>query len=338
MTKTSRRSFLVAGGATAFSALGLAANAMPPVDDAAASQAIDLDWDDPTRRRSVPVRVYLPRLACRQTPVPLVVFSHGIGGSRHGYSYLGRHWAANGIAALHVQHTGSDRSVWFDGSPLTVVDRLHAAAREQEAIDRVHDLRFALDQLRQSPMADAIDMGRMVMAGHSYGANTTLLAVGAQVMRQGRPLTLQDPRFKAAIVISAPPFYGERAVDRILASIQVPTLHITATGDVIRIPGYFSGAEDRVAIFNGIRSSRKLLAVFQGGSHSMFTDRFGTGGPLLNPQVKTATRELSTAFLRSVHTGEYLKLGDWPVRHAAILARLTGTAPLLGSDLSMVTS
>jgi hypothetical protein len=70
----------------------------------------------------------------------------------------------------------------------------------------------------------------------------------------------------------------------------------------------------------------------------MFTDRFGTGGPLLNPQVKAATRELTTAFLRSVHGGQYLKLGDWPTRHAAILARLTGTAPLLGSDLSMVMS
>jgi predicted dienelactone hydrolase len=262
MPRSSRRSFLAAGGATALSALGLAAGARSPVDDAAAPQAIDLDWHDSARSRLVPVRLYLPRFAGRQAPVALVVFSHGIGGSRHGYSYLGRHWAASGMAALHVQHTGSDRSVWFDGSPLAVVDRLHAAAREQEAIDRVHDVRFALDQLLHSPVADAIDTTRMVMAGHSYGANTTLLAVGAQVTRQGRLLNLQETRFKAAIVISAPPFYGESAIDRILAPVQVPALHITSTGDVIQIPGYLSGPEDRLAIFNGTSSSRKLLAVF----------------------------------------------------------------------------
>jgi predicted dienelactone hydrolase len=332
MKSTSRRSFLAVGGSAALSALGLSACAMSVENDAAASQVIDFDWQDPSRRRSVPVRLVLPNHATRHDPVPLVMFSHGIGGSRYGYSYLGRHWAANGVATLHVQHTGSDRAVWFDGSPLSVVDRLQAAARDQEAIDRVHDVRFALDQLGQTPMADAIDAGRVVMAGHSYGANTTLLAVGAQVTRQGQRLDLQDARFKAAIVISAPPFYGESATEEILASIQVPTLHITSTGDVINIPGYFSGAEDRIAIFEGIRNSPKALAVFQGGSHSMFTDRAGTGGLLLNPSVKTATRELTTAFLRSIHSGGHMKLGDWPARHAAILARLTGTADLLGSD------
>ncbi len=285
-------------------------------------QSVDLDWFDSSRARQVPVRLYLP-MDSASRKVPLVIFSHGMGGSRAGYSYLGQHWAASGFAALHVQHIGSDRSLWFEGSVLTVVGRLRRAAQENEAVSRVQDLRFALDSLLDHAVGETIDTERIVVAGHSYGANSALLAVGARVDRDERSLHFRDPRIKAAIVISAPPFYGEPSGQQILASVQVPTLHITSTGDVIRIPGYFSAAEDRISLFEAVRSRRKYLAVFKGGTHSMFTDRSGTGGPLLNTQVKSATRELTTAFLNSVYRDDDLELGDWWDRHAVILDRLT---------------
>jgi predicted dienelactone hydrolase len=188
----------------------------------------------------------------------------------------------------------------------------------------VHDLRFALDQVLAGNLARRIDGRRIVAAGHSYGANTTLLAAGARVERAGRAIDLHEPRIGAAIVISAPPFYGEASPERILAPVRVPSLHVTATEDVIRIPGYYSGVEDREAVFEAIGSARKTLAVFEGGSHSMFTDRAGTGGPQLNVQVKAATRELTTAFLRSVHDGDDRDLHAWPMRHAAIVSRFVG--------------
>jgi hypothetical protein len=68
---------------------------------------------------------------------------------------------------------------------------------------------------------------------------------------------------------------------------------------------------------------RKALAVFAGGSHSMFTDRAGTGGAALNPQVKAATRQLSLAFLRRVFDGEEGALQQWPAQFAGIVARYT---------------
>lgn len=290
--------------------------------DAPGWRSIDLDWFDVGRARDVPVRLYLPAAASGRR-VPLVLFSHGMGGSRAGYSYLGQHWASNGFATLHVQHIGSDRSLWFDGSAISLVNRLQRAANEQEAVSRVFDLRFALDHLLGHPIGEVIDWNQIVIAGHSYGANTALLAVGARVDRAEQNLYLQDPRLKAAILISAPPFYGETSSQQILASVQVPTLHITSTGDVIRIPGYFSAAEDRIDVFEAVRSSRKWLAVFKGGTHSMFTDRSATGGALLNNQVKNATRELTTAFLHSLYRGEVLQLGEWSDRYAGILARLS---------------
>jgi predicted dienelactone hydrolase len=188
----------------------------------------------------------------------------------------------------------------------------------------VQDLRFALDTLLADGLAERIDARRVVVAGHSYGANTALLAVGARVERDAGIVDLRDPRLRAAVVISAPPFYGEPDPRRILANVHVPTLHVTATEDVIRIPGYYSDANDRIAVFDAVGSPSKWLAVFAGGSHSMFTDRAGTGGAELNPQVKAATADLSVAFLRSLFGGgsaAEAALRAWPTRFSGIVAR-----------------
>jgi dienelactone hydrolase len=283
-------------------------------------RVLDLNWQDRRRDRFVPVRLYLPVSASPSSPVPLVVFSHGIGGSRFGYSYLGRAWANEGFASLHLQHVGSDRQLWLNGSPIQLVERLREAARESEVVARVADLRFALDQALGGELGAFFDNDRIVVAGHSYGANTALLAAGARVERQGRLLDLNEPRVKAAVVISAPPFYGEPSPSHVLASVQVPSLHITATDDVIFIPGYFSALTDRIEIYENVGSAKKLLAVFSGGSHSIFTDRVGTGGWALNPRVKEATRSLTLAFFKSVLHADNSKLHEWPQRHGSLLA------------------
>jgi pimeloyl-ACP methyl ester carboxylesterase len=125
------------------------------------------------------------------------------------------------------------------------------------------------------------------------------------------------------VLLSAPPFYGEDDLKAILRSITLPTLHVTATEDVIRIPGYYSPASDRVAIFEAVGSPLKALAVFEGGSHSIFTNRASTGGAELNPKVKTATRELALAFLRRVFDGKDEALARWPQTYRPLLARWT---------------
>ena len=333
-----RRRLLLAGLAGSALLAGCASRASTPapaIDDARRSPApgqrvardgfafVEFDWTDTTRSRPVPVRLYLPADA-PAGGLPLVLFSHGLGGSRRGYSYLGSHFARNGMASLHVQHIGSDRALW-GGSPLALAARLQAAARDSEALDRVADLRFALDRLLAGgadlSLPTAVDPRRIVVAGHSYGANTALLASGARVQRDGREIPLRDERLRAAILISAPPFYGEGAMEPILRPLQLPTLHVTATGDDIQVPGYFSSYADRVAVFEAIGSQPKALAVFQGGSHSIFTDRALTGGAELNPRVKSATQELTLAFLRSVLDGRDDALAGWPARHRDILAR-----------------
>jgi predicted dienelactone hydrolase len=259
------------------------------------------------------------------------VFSHGMGGSRRGYSYLARAFAARGVASLHVQHVGSDRSVWA-GNPFALVQRLQTAAHESEALARGNDVRFALDRVLSAdgPYGARIDRQRIVVAGHSYGANTALVAVGAGVMRNGKRIEAKDPRFSAAILISSPPFYGEKQLSSVLDNVTVPTLHVTATDDVIQIPGYYSPAADRLAIYNAIATPRKAIAVFQGGSHSMFTDRAVTGGVDLNPKVKAATAELALAFLDLVYDGDRTTMTRWNAKWEPIMALAPGASPFLG--------
>ena len=296
----------------------LPARAQPASGDA---QIIDFEWIDPSRNRKVPARLYWPTAATRKGPVPLIVFSHGLGGSRKGYSYLGEGWSARGTASLHIQHVGSDQTLW-EGNPILLLDRLDGAAEEREAIERTRDVSFGLNRLigRESPFHAAIDQKRIVAAGHSYGANTTLILTGAQVIRNGRPVGHRDSRFTASIVISAPPFYGETDLAAVLASVDVPTLHVTTTEDTIRLPGRYSPVQDRIDVFNAVPTAQKAIVVFQGGSHSVFTDRSLRNGGPLNPLVKRATMEVGLAFLGLLHRSDPVPMEDWNATWKPILA------------------
>ena len=278
-------------------------------------------WVDRDRQREVLVKLYLPPAASRHEPVPLIAFSHGMGGSREGYSYLGANWAARGYASLHVQHAGSDSRLW-SGNPLDMVSRLQSAANETEAVNRVRDLGFALDSVLADPQfVGVIDPAQILAAGHSYGANTALLAAGAVFSRPQGNLTYRDSRILGAVIISAPPFHGETDPEAVVRPIGIPTLHITATGDEIRIPGYLSDYQDRLRVFTATGSPRKALVAFRDGSHSMFTDRLGAGGRDLNPLVKAATIDLTLAFFEEILGGTNGLLARRSAGYENLLAR-----------------
>lgn len=279
----------------------------------------DLDWVDPARGRAVPVKLFWPE-AARTGKVPLVVFSHGIGSARDGYTYLGHYWAKHGIASVHVQHVGSDRALW-QGNPFGLVSRFQHAAGAAEAVARVRDQRFALDQVLAGAWGAQVDRARIVAAGHSYGANTALMAAGARVVRDGKAIELRDPRVSAAIVISAPPFYGDDDFRPILAGITIPTLHVTTADDVIRIPGFGSGVDDRLKVFDAIGGANKVLAVYRHGTHNVFTDHRYFDSREVSEDVKRATESLSLAFIDTVYGTSTAGLAQWRSGHRALLAR-----------------
>lgn len=261
----------------------------------------------------------MPLQATPTQPVPLVVFSHGLGGSRVGYSYLGRHWANAGLASLHTQHVGSDNHVWR-GNPLFLLQRLQTAALAPEALARVIDVRFALDHILGSEQAPLIDADKIAVAGHSYGANTAMLVAGARVNAGPADVgELMDSRIRAAILISAPPLTGQGPAQEALGSVSVPTLHITSLEDTINLPGYRSTIEDRIAIFDAMAQSPRTLAVYNTGGHSIFTDRTTLSGAETSARIKGATQDLCTIFLRqALHFGHTQVKPERLAEHSAM--------------------
>ena len=67
-------------------------------------ERLDLVVNDAVRKRAIPILVYLPP---KKSPAPVVIFSHGLGGSCKGSAYLGKHWSARGYLVIFVQHPGS---------------------------------------------------------------------------------------------------------------------------------------------------------------------------------------------------------------------------------------
>ncbi len=216
----------------------------------------------------MPARLHWPADAGsgQKARVPLVVFSHGMGGSRRGYSYLARAFAARGVASLHVQHVGSDRSVWA-GNPFALVQRLQTAAQESEALARGQDcgsrwiaccrtrpVRMARGSIGGASWSRAIRMAPIPRWLRSAPGEARRPPAGSE----GPALFGGDPDFVAAVL-------RREAAAPVLENVSVPTLHMTATDDVIQIPGYYSPASDRLAIYNAIATPRKAIAVFQGG-------------------------------------------------------------------------
>jgi len=91
-------------------------------------------WRDAAREnREVPVKIYYPEKT--DAPAPVIIFSHGLGGTREGYEYLGQHWAGCGYISVHLQHLGSDDAVWRGGAGMegmrkAVADPRNALARK----------------------------------------------------------------------------------------------------------------------------------------------------------------------------------------------------------------
>jgi dienelactone hydrolase len=263
-------------------------------------------WLDNTRDRQVPVRLYFPQSG--KGPLPIIVFSHGLGGSRDGYAYLGRHWASYGYVSVHLQHQGSDTSAW-KGKPQPLEAMRQAAADLRNSINRVADVRFAIDRLtklqRESgPLGGRLDLARIGMAGHSFGAWTTLAIVGEVFITPGgREIAVGDPRVKAAIAMSAPVPRNKDQLDKAFGAIRIPCLHMTGTLDDSPI-GETKAAQRRLP-FDHIRGADQYLVTFIGGDHMIFSGR----GRLLGDGAKDAMFQELICVATTAFWDGYLK-GD----------------------------
>lgn len=193
-------------------------------------------------RRKVPVKVHLP---VGDAASPVIVLSHGAGGDRDTHFAQARHLASHGYAVLCLEHVGSNREKMAQGMQL--MQNLDAMIHDSaEIMARPRDVAFALDQAeawnRSHPLIKGrLDLGRIGMMGHSYGAFTTMVACGMRpaldwivpTIPPGKGLgpSLREKRVSCGVALS-PQGVGEPFFIReSFGSLQVSLLGISGTLD-----------------------------------------------------------------------------------------------------------
>lgn len=278
----------------------------------AVSETLDL-WKDAKRDRQLPVKIYSPVTTQTRT-FPVVLFSHGLGGNREGAEYLGEHWASHGFVSIHLQHPGSDESVWRGRSDVRGA-LVESVANPKSAVDRPLDVRFAVDKLTElnvtsGPLEGRLELDRVGMSGHSFGGYTTL-AVAGQIFksRMGRNVSLPEPRIKAAISLSAPaPRAGISAAES-FAQVKIPILHMTGTLDDSPI-GETKAADRRIP-FDNILNADQFLLILKDGDHMVFNgQRLQSPQANLYPRQQELIRMASLAFWLHYLKGD-AAAGEW---------------------------
>lgn len=254
----------------------------------------DLVVKDAKRSREIPIRVYLPRAT---TPGPVVLFSHGLGGSCRNNPYLGNHWARRGYVVVFVQHPGSDEAVWKDAPLLQRMTALKKAASLENFQARVQDVPTVFDQLEawnqadDSPLKGRMDLKHIGMSGHSFGAVTTQ-AVSGQRFLLNRSFT--DPRILAAVAMSpSSPRLGN--VSQAFGSVKLPWLLMTGTNDTSPIDE--TTVASRRAVYTAVPAGNKYEVVLDQAEHSAFGDRALPGErEKRNPNHHKVILAVTTAF------------------------------------------
>ena len=256
-------------------------------------QVCEARWTDPVRdNRQVPVRIRMPAGSGK---VPLVLFSHGLGGSLDSGTDWAQAWAQAGIAVITIQHPGSDRGIFRDGG-------LRTAMSPEQLFARAGDVHFVLDEVargRHEGTCDLsrIDRRRVGMSGHSFGAITTEVVAGEHLAGARFP-NLSDPRIDAAIAFSpSPPRMGSDA--EAFGGIAMPFFSVTGTADSVPITPWIK-PEDRQRPYRAMPPGGKYLLVLDGANHMEFNGQDTLrNGMKPDPHVRAVTIAATTAFWRA---------------------------------------
>lgn len=287
------------------------------------------EWHDAARKRDIPLKVYYPEGtgAC-----PVILFSHGLGGSSEIYSYLGKYWASHGYVSIHPSHVGSDTKLLLTKGPAELVK---AASNPEEIRNRPLDLSFILDELERRqkakpdsakpfPLRDRMDLAHVGVAGHSFGAHTTVVIGGADI-KLGNQKPLADPRVRAIIPMSPPVLGGklfQKFLEKTYGQMTVPSLHMTGTLDDSPI-GDTKAADRRLPFDHMVKSERQLVN-FDRGDHMIFSGRVS-----LKPRPDDAKFQEQIAAVTTIFWQAYLC--DNKAAHAWINDPKEGLTKYLGA-------
>jgi hypothetical protein len=252
--------------------------------------------------RVVPYKIYYPA-EHNLDQMPLLIWSHGFGGSVEGAGFLSRYIASYGYTVAHITHRGTDSSLWEGqpGHPWDILKNIKVS--RITTLNRFYDIPFALDSLenwaQENPdIGRFIDFASIGMSGHSFGALSTQVAAGQMYADDKEHLQhTPEPRIKSGILYSPVPVADhllERIVDlgdtNIYSTINIPLLHMTGTDDASPIGD--QPYTHRLKVFEDTLYPEKYLLIKQGGDHMTYN---GTRGKLQANPLRERHEEIIKA-------------------------------------------
>ena len=221
---------------------------------------------DENRQKDLQLRVSCPD---GEGPFPIIVWSHGMFGSKDGYLPLTEFWTGHGYIVIQPTHTDS-LSLDSKKEVQETIAALKAgqkAGRTGDWMSRPRDVRFVLDSLdeiaRRVPgLAKRMDRQRLGVGGHSFGAQTTQLVAGTSVRQPGgRRHSFADPRPVAFVAISpnGPGQFDHESFQ----GVNKPMLFVTGTND----KGRGGDASWRKQAYDQAAVGDKFLAWVDGAYH-----------------------------------------------------------------------
>ena len=233
----------------------------------------EASWKDKARDRVVPVNIYAPDAAKLPGPLPVVILSHGLGGSKDAnLIYLAKHLAASGYIAVTVTHAGSDTEVGLKGGREGL---LKALVDPDNLLNRPADISFVIDRMtakdQDHPLLKGrVDAQRIGVAGHSFGAYTALAVGGETIELPGKgTVSFLDKRVKAVVAMS-PQKPGNIGLTKASWDKMVPpTMTMTGTRDIGL--GVLDPTVRRFA-FDHMPAGDKYHVVIREAGHMSFSD------------------------------------------------------------------
>ena len=233
----------------------------------------DVTLTDSSRGRDVPVHVTYPEGA---GPFPVIVFSHGAGGSGQTYKSLARFWATHEFVVLAPTHADSLAGKAKDPTLEAVRETVNDAALDSKGWEnRARDLAFvvaatAAVETRVPALRDKLDAARVGVGGHSYGAFSAQLLAGAtvDVPKGAKVKSFADPIPKAFLLLS-PPGRGQQGLtEKSWASVERPLMVVTGTLDK-GVKG--QDPSWRLDPYQLCPAGGKYAVFIEGASHQSFT-------------------------------------------------------------------
>ncbi len=266
-------------------------------------------WADKNRSgRMVPFKAYYPEGV--QEPVPLIIWSHGLGGSRDGAGFLARYLAGYGYGVLNLSHAGTDSSLWEGkpGHPWDVIRSTHIPRKA--SLQRFQDISFVISQVLSRALPFEVDADRIGMSGHSFGALTTQMIAGQSVVSKHHRYALEKLPIRAGILYSPVPVlkYGATPSDS-YKTIHMPLMHWTGTDDVSPIEGF--GYERRLSIFEHAGASDQHLFILKDGDHMVYNGSRGQLGENNNRALHETLIKIGSLAWWDWHLKDDLRAKEW---------------------------